>query len=275
LLAGTNLAFSPGMPAKTNLAKIRGLLVDLDGVLYVGDAALPGARDALQALRDRDIVCRFLTNTTTKTADEVVKKLAHLGFEIEPDEIVTPVVATKNFLESRKDGKPKLHLLVRESVLPEFDGFPHDDEAPDYVIVGDIGAKWSYALLNTAFRQLMNGAELIAMHKNKFFQADGGLALDIGAFVAGLEYVTARKAQIVGKPSPDFFNLALQSMNLPPDKVAMIGDDIESDIGGGQNAGLCGILVKTGKYRKDYVAESDVEPDAVIDSFADLPGLLP
>ncbi len=263
------------MSANPLLANIRGLLVDLDGVLYVGDGALPGARDALQAVRDRGIVCRFLTNTTTKTAAEVVEKLAGLGFEIEPDEIVTPVIATKNFLESRKGGKPKLHLLVRESILPEFDGFPHDDEAPDYVIVGDIGAKWSYALLNTAFRQLMNGTELITMHKNKFFQTDDGLALDIGAFVAGLEYVTGQEARIVGKPSPDFFNLTRQSMELPPEKIAMIGDDIESDVGGGQNAGLLGILVKTGKYREDYVAESTIEPDAVIDSFADLPGLLP
>ena len=270
-----NFAVKNSMPANTNLANIHGLLVDLDGVLYVGDAALPGARDALQAVRDRGIVCRFLTNTTTKTADEVVEKLAGLGFEIAPDEIITPVIATKNFLESHKGGKPKLHLLVRESILPAFDGFPHDDQAPDYVIVGDIGAKWSYTLLDTAFRQLMNGAELIAMHQNKFFQADGGLALDIGAFVAGLEYVTAHKARIMGKPSPDFFDLALQSMDLPSDKVAMIGDDIESDLGGGQNAGLLGILVKTGKYRKDYVAESDVVPDAVVDSFADLPGLLP
>ena len=90
-------------------------------------------------------------------------------------------------------------------------------------------------------------------------------------FVAGLEYVSGSKATIVGKPSTDFFDLALKSMDLPPGKVAMIGDDIDSDVGGGQNAGLLGILVKTGKYREDYVAESDVEPDAIIDSFADLP----
>ncbi|NBB78430.1 MAG: TIGR01458 family HAD-type hydrolase [Verrucomicrobia bacterium] len=262
------------MPAKTSLANICGLLIDLDEVLYTGKEALPGARDALHTIRQRGLVCRFLTNTTTKTASEVVAKLAGMGFEIKPEEIVTPVIATKNFLNSQSGGKPKLHLLIRESVLPDFEEFPQDDEAPDYVIVGDIGAQWSYPLLNKAFRQLMHGADLIAMHKNKFFQADGGLALDIGAFVAGLEYVTGRQATIIGKPSPDFFDLALQSMDLPAEKVAMIGDDIESDVGGGQNAGLTGILVQTGKYRADYVAESEVEPDAMVNSFADLPNRL-
>jgi len=253
---------------------IQGLLIDLDGVLYIGDEAVPGARETLETLRERGVARRFVTNTTTRTAAEVVEKLQNLGFDVEPEEVFSAVSATRIFLRNQGDGRPKVHLLVRETALPDFADFPRDDEAPDFVIVGDIGAAWSYALLNRAFRQLMNGAQLVAMHKNKFFEASNGLNLDIGAFVAGLEYVTGDEARIIGKPSREFFQLGLKSLGLPAEQVAMVGDDIDSDVGGGQAAGLTGVLVTTGKYRADYVAQSDVEPDAMIDSIADLPELL-
>lgn len=254
--------------------EIRGLLIDLDGVLYVGDRAIEGAREALEALEERGIERRFVTNTTTRTGAEVVEKLERLGFEVAPDEVFSAVSATLQFLRGREreDGtKPKVHLLVRDSVRGEFSDFPEDDELPDYVVVGDIGAAWSYPLMNRAFRQLSEGAELVAMHKNKFFETEEGLSLDIGAFVAGLEYVTGTEAKIIGKPTPEFFELGLASLGLEADEVAMIGDDIDSDVGGGQAAGLAGILVKTGKYREEYAEASEVEPDAVIDSIADLP----
>lgn len=95
--------------------------------------------------------------------------------------------------------------------------------------------------------------------------------MDIGAFVAGLEYVTGRQATVIGKPSGDFFQLAVRSLNLPPESVAMVGDDIETDVGGGQAAGLMGVLVRTGKYRPQAAAQSQVKPDAELDSIADLP----
>ena len=253
---------------------IRGLLIDLDGVLYVGGEAIPGAREALEALDDAGIARRFVTNTTTRTAAEVVEKLERLGFAVAAEEVFSPVTATRQLLEneSKKTGKlPGLHLVVRDSVKPEFADFPSENDRPDYVVVGDIGAAWSYPLLNRAFRHLMNGAELLAMHRNKFFQGADGLELDIGAFVAGLEFVTGHEARIIGKPSPDFFQLGVASLGLSPDEIAMIGDDIDSDVGGGQASGLAGILVRTGKYREAYVAESVVTPDAVLSSFADLP----
>lgn len=249
---------------------IKGLLIDLDGVLYVGGRAIPGAREALERIGEMGIARRFVTNTTTRTAGEVAAKLVDLGFPVSLEEIFSPVVATRRFLESRGE-TPSVHLLVRDSVLPEFEDFPKDEKEPDYVIVGDIGAAWSYPLMNTAFRQLMNGAGLIAMHRNKFFEAEDGLHLDIGAFVAGLEFVTGQSARIIGKPSPDFFDLGIQSLGLSPEQIAMVGDDVDSDVGGGQAAGLKGVLVRTGKYREAYVKESGVRPDAILDSLAELP----
>ena len=98
--------------------------------------------------------------------------------------------------------------------------------------------------------------------------------MDIGAFVAGLEYATGRTATVVGKPSQPFFEMALDELGLPKRQVIMIGDDIEMDVGGAQRAGIRGVLVKTGKYRDEVAARSAVVPDAVIESIAELPRLL-
>ena len=124
------------------------------------------------------------------------------------------------------------------------------------------------------FNELMNGAELIAMHMNKYWQTEQGLQMDIGAFVAGLEFVSGKQATIIGKPSREFFQLATSSLGFAPENVLIIGDDIENDVGGGQACGLTGVLVKTGKYREEVARESHITPDAVIDSIADIPVLL-
>jgi HAD superfamily hydrolase (TIGR01458 family) len=120
----------------------------------------------------------------------------------------------------------------------------------------------------------MDGAELIALQKNRFWMTPSGLSLDVGPFVTALEYAAATEAYVVGKPAPGFFDTTLATIPAEPWRSVMVGDDVESDIGGAQRAGLTGILVRTGKYRDDAVRASGVVPDAVIDSIADLPGLL-
>jgi len=123
-------------------------------------------------------------------------------------------------------------------------------------------------------RLLLDGALLIALEKDRVWMAEDGLSLSAGPFVAALEYATGREAHLVGKPSPDFFGLALQALGIPAGEVAMVGDDIRTDIGGARRAGMAGILVRTGKYRDDTARASGITPDAVIGSVADLPGLL-
>ena len=250
---------------------IKGLLIDLDGVLYVGDKAIAGALETLEECDRLGLPVRFVTNTTTRTAGEVVEKLQGLGFTVSPGEIFSAVSATVDALRREKDGNPTVELVVRESILPEFETFPRDDEKPDFVVVGDIGAAWSYPLMNRVFRQLMTGAELLSMHKNKFFQTHDGLSLDIGAFVEGLEFVTGKTARIIGKPSREFFEAGLRSLGLAAHEVAMVGDDIDSDVGGAQSAGLQGILVQTGKYRQEIANQSEIQPELVLSSIAELP----
>ncbi|MGF1452900.1 MAG: TIGR01458 family HAD-type hydrolase [Opitutales bacterium] len=250
----------------------RGILIDLDGVLYVGDEPITGAREALQMLKEQGLKRAFITNTTTKPAAEVHAKLARLGFAIGEAEVFSAVSATRAFLQQA--GVTRVRLVVRESVRPEFAGFEETEDRPEAVVIGDIGAAWDYPLLNSVFRDLMDGARFVAMHRNKFFQTADGLAMDIGAFVAGLEHVSGVSATVVGKPAKPFFQSALAHLGLTPEETLIVGDDVETDVGGAQRAGLTGLLVRTGKFRDATLASSEVAPDAVLDSFADLPAWL-
>jgi HAD superfamily hydrolase (TIGR01458 family) len=163
---------------------------------------------------------------------------------------------------------------MNEEVKGDFAALEEDDEHPDAVIVGDLGEDFAYPVLNRAFRHVMDGAELIALQRNRFWLRADGLSLDVGPFVAALEYATARDAYVVGKPAPGFFQEVLREAGAAAGDSAMVGDDIETDVGGALGAGLAGILVRTGKYRPDAAASSGVEPTATVDSIADVPELL-
>jgi HAD superfamily hydrolase (TIGR01458 family) len=165
-------------------------------------------------------------------------------------------------------------LLVRDDVKEDFADLEEVDEDVQAVVVGDLGEAFGYAVLNRAFGHVMDGAELIALQKNRYWLRPEGLALDVGPFVAALEYATRRDAFVVGKPSKDFFATILAGIPLDPEHAAMVGDDVETDVGGALDAGLAGILVRTGKYRDDALRDSGIAPTAVVDSIADVPALL-
>ena len=253
-------------------SNIKGLLLDINGVLYVGNRLLPGAVDLIKTLRDRDMPFRVVTNNTTESLVALHKNLNMMGLAIKQHEIISATYAAVLYL--RQMGQPKCFLLLDDEVLPDFQEFPVSETDADVVVVGDMGEGWNYRALNRAFYLVMRGAELIALHKGRYWQWEAGLQLDIGAFVAGLEYSTERTATVVGKPSSSFFKLALDDLGLPADAVAMVGDDIEADIAGAQSIGLKGILVKTGKYRDALTAKSGVTPDLTLESVAAIAPLL-
>jgi HAD superfamily hydrolase (TIGR01458 family) len=257
---------------KINEREIRGLLIDLDGVLYVGGKPVPGAMETVRQLEASGMPRCYLTNTTTKSTASLREKLTDMGFAVETKEILSAPEAAKVYLENK--GLPVCKLLVNDEVLGDFRDFEQSDTDAQAVIIGDIGNAWTYDLLNNVFRLVMNGAELVALHRNKFWQTEAGLQMDIGAFVVGLEFVTGKTATVMGKPSPEFFAAALSRIGLQPDDVAMIGDDIDTDIGAAQAQGIIGILVKTGKYREAYAQTSKVKPDLILDSIAELGGWL-
>jgi HAD superfamily hydrolase (TIGR01458 family) len=250
---------------------VRALLVDLDGVLYVEEEPVPGAAEAVAALRAMGLRLRFVTNTTSRPRAAIVERLGRLGFDVPADEVITPAALAVRHCHER--GRERVSLLVGDAVKADFAELEDRDHDVQAVIVGDLGRAFTYDVLNRAFRQVMDGAELIALQRNRFWRTPDGLSLDVGPFVAALEYATATDALVVGKPAKAFFDAALGEMDASPAEAAIVGDDVESDVGGGQRAGLSGILVRTGKYREDMVARSGVEPAATVDSIADLPAL--
>ncbi|MES2580397.1 MAG: TIGR01458 family HAD-type hydrolase [Pseudomonadota bacterium] len=254
------------------LSSIKGVLFDLDGVLYIGSHAVEGAIEAVGKIQASDIQCRFVTNTSTLSLASLQQKINALGFSIPANEIISAPQAT--YLYLKRQHNPVCRLLLAENVKRDFEEFNQPDKLVNYIVIGDIGDKWSYALLNQVFNDLMQGAKLIAIHKNRFWQTEHGLQMDIGGFIDALEYASGIKAMIIGKPSPDFFQIALDDMALKPSEVIIIGDDIDADVGGGQQVGLKGILVKTGKYRQSYAEASSIRPNLIINSIADLPIVL-
>jgi phospholysine phosphohistidine inorganic pyrophosphate phosphatase len=251
---------------------IAALLIDLDGVLYVEEEPVPGSVEALERLRDGGLALRFVTNTTAHSRDRTLAKLTRLGFSVADHELVTPAVLAVQHCHVR--GYGRVTLVMNEEVKRDFSELQEVASAADAVIVGDLGPGFGYDVLNHAFRQVMDGAELIALQKNRYWMRADGLSLDVGPFVAAIEFATGTEAYVVGKPARAFFAEVLSDLGATPAATAMIGDDIESDIGGALNAGLVAILVRTGKYRERQVRESGIEPTFVVDSITEVPTLL-
>jgi HAD superfamily hydrolase (TIGR01458 family) len=191
---------------------------------------------------------------------------------LQEGELVTPAALARRHCADA--GHRTVALIMNEDVKRDFTGLEESDEGVDAVIMGDLGQQFGFGILNHAFQLVMDGAELVALQKNRFWLTADGLSLDAGPFVAAIEYATGKEAYVVGKPSAGFFDTILADLGVEPAKVAMVGDDVETDIGGALDAGLAAVLVRTGKYREDFVRDSGIEATATIDSVAELPELL-
>lgn len=254
------------------LTGLRGLMLDLDGTVYEDNRLIPGAGETIAALRERGYRLRFVTNTTNKRRETIRDKLNGLGIESDASEIFTAPVAASLML--RRLPEARCWVVTRGDSIQEFEGLRLDQDRPDFVVLGDLMEGFTFELLNRVFRKLMGGAELIAMQKNRYWMTRGKLTLDMGPFVAALEFATGRSARVIGKPSRDFYRLALSHLGLPPHQAAMVGDDWESDIGGAQTVGLRTVLVQTGKYQPEDENNLDPQPDGVIDGLSRLPEIL-
>jgi HAD superfamily hydrolase (TIGR01458 family) len=259
-----------------------GLLIDIDGVLVVSWAPLPGAVDALSQLRRASIPLCFLTNTTSKTRAQMTVSLREAGFEVDDDEILTAAAATASYLTERHAGARCL-LLNSGDITDDLEGIdlitpaelvggPRSDARPvDVVVIGGAGVEFDYDSMNVAFRALMGGASLVAMLANTIWQTNAGLQLDAGAYVAALERASGRHATVIGKPSTAMFDAGVRYLGVEAAQVAMVGDDLDSDVRGAQAAGLTGVQVRTGKFRPEQLLGDGVAADVVLDSFADVP----
>ncbi|MGD8926554.1 MAG: TIGR01458 family HAD-type hydrolase [Thioalkalispiraceae bacterium] len=252
---------------------MQAILFDLDGVFYIGDQLIDGSLDALHWCNENHIPYLFITNTTSKPPQAIVKKLLALGIETGVSRILSPPVATVDWL--KQQGIQRISLYIGEqtrSMFSEFQLVNEPDEPSEAVIVGDMGEGWSFQVMNRAFRQLMQTPPpvMIALGMTRYWRAPDGLRLDAGAYVSALQYASGIEPVVLGKPAQAFFDAATQRLAVNPSEVLMIGDDIKGDIDGAQQAGIHGLLVRTGKFRPSDL-DSQIQPYAVIDSIADLP----
>ena len=270
---------------------VRGLLLDLDGVLVLAERPIDGAAAALAELDAGAIPYLIVTNTSLVSRVTLSKIGARMGLHTPPERFQTALSATAAYCASRFAGQPLFVLTTRDAVT-EFDGqgLVTPDEVDGgatvaAVVIGDAVEELTRDNLDRAFRLVRGGAALIGMHRNKWWVTPGGLVLDAGAYVAGLEYAADTRATIVGKPSLEFFSMAARRLaseiaardgGRPPGRsaLAMVGDDVWTDIGGARRAGLRTAFVRTGKhgdadleaaaggrrgYRPDAVAPSILE----------------
>jgi HAD superfamily hydrolase (TIGR01458 family) len=282
---------------RERLAGVRALLLDLDGVLVLKGAPLPGAVEALGALDSRRFPYLIGTNVSLKSRVTLARELTDSGLAISADRIVS-AVSTAAALARRRYGTSQLYVMASQDAVTEFAGLrllSHEEAAdPEAqvvaVVVGDAGDDFTPRNMQSAFRMVRNGARLVAMHKNRWWLTPAGVTLDSGAYVAALEFGTQKRSLVTGKPSRAFFDEAVRllgmgcgtgpSDRLFPGDVAMVGDDLWNDIRGAQKAGLRGIFVRSGKHGDAELARAASErarrlPDAVAPSIAEVVAALP
>ncbi|KAE8539718.1 TIGR01458 family HAD hydrolase [Cryptococcus gattii VGV] len=275
--------------------KLKALLIDLNGTLHIGSESTPSAVRSIERLRSARIPFIFCSNSTKESSASLLDKLREIGFDAKKEELMTSLSACRMLVEEKGLKHPL--LLMSPSAKEEFSVVqPSQSTNHDAVILGLHPDSLSYEHLNKAFRVLkgepLSSQEkssstgerrppLIAPHASMFMQDPGssslpaGLSLGIGPFVRALEEAANVKAEIVGKPTKGFFELALEKLrelsgeDFERSEVAVVGDDVDNDLGdGARELGLKRILVRTGKYRKDAEKKVEHPPDTVYDTFA-------
>jgi HAD superfamily hydrolase (TIGR01458 family) len=254
-----------------DITRIKALLIDLDGTISFKGKQIPRANETIGKLRDLDIDLRFITNTDSIPVEAIHRKLRSMRFDISLNELFSPNVAALKFFENHPGST--CYCLVSDKLMPNFLNLNWNYDSPDYVVIGDFEDKLSVKELNKVFNFIMKGAKILALNKGRFYHSPEGMKINTGSFVSLFEYATNQTSTILGKPSKHFLNLAISDMGLNPSEVAVVGDDFSTDILGAINTGAYGILVRTGEYNQSLLMDSEIIPDLIIDSIADLPNL--
>lgn len=252
------------------MTTIRGVLLDIDGVLHVSMRPIGGAIETLRWLEAHSYRTCFVTNTTTSSRATLVHQLQAIGLPIAGEQVMTAPVATAGYIRQNFAGK-RVWLLTKGDTARDFAAIDLVSDHADVVVIGGAEELLTYEAMNHAFRMLMDGASLLATHANLYWRTKDGLQLDSGAYIRALEVATGKQAIILGKPGRAFFEQALHSTGVTAAEAVMVGDDIENDIGGAQNAGMRALLVCTGKHNADSPLLKRIQPDAILPSIKDLP----
>jgi len=245
------------------LQSIKSLIIDLDGVLYRGDKPIESAREFIAFLQRGGIPFVLLTNNSTRTPGQYVKKLAGMGIAIEESAILTSAQATALYLEKIAPPGARVYAIGEDGLRAALgETYTLSRDGADFVVVG-MDTKLTYEKLKTATLLIRGGARFIGTNPDKTLPTEEGLIPGSGAILAALEAATGVAPFVVGKPEPAIFDLALARMKVGKEGAAVIGDRLETDILGGQRAGLITILVLSGATSQQDLGNSPVKPDFV------------
>ena len=233
------------------------VLVDFDGVVRLENKPSPDAGTFLEFLSENNIPSYIISNSTLKTGNGITQYLIDNNLSSD----IPAMTAADAALHYVKEHYKKVSVYCVDEIKQLFSSYI-DDENPEAIIIGDNGARWDFQMMNEIFNKVYNGADFVAMHKNKFWYPEGKLSLDAGAFINALEYASGKTATLIGKPSPIYFQSALNLLGFSiGSDFIMIGDDIDSDIVGAQQAGGKGILIYTGKTNYPLSDDAKIKPN--------------
>jgi len=250
---------------------IAGALIDLDGTLMeAGRGPMEGAAAFLDRLHRSELPYKICSNTSRRSRADVAAAMAAAGLRVRSGDIVLPASLARRTIAA--SGRVRVMLLVPGACREDFAGLDLVDSGGDWVVVGDLGRELTVDRLDAAFRALRDGASLLALHRNPFWNAgpERGWVLDAGAYAAALEFATGKTATVVGKPARAFYELALAELGAGAERTLMIGDNVANDLVGAAEAGCRTCLVRGTAFREDALAASPVRPDLIVDAVAQL-----
>jgi len=252
------------------LSRLKCFLLDMDGTLYLGPNPLPGAAAFVRFLQTSGRQYLFFTNNPTADASQYSAKLRGMGIEAGPEDILTSGEATARYLIAETAHR-KVFVLGTPSFEAELirAGIALDDKEPDAVVLA-FDKTLTYAKLERACLLLRAGIPYIATNPDKVCPTNYGCIPDCGSIAELLRAATGREPRFIGKPNPEMVRMAMRKLGATPERAAMVGDRLYTDMQMAYNAGITSILVLSGETTRDDLARAERKPDYVFESVDDL-----
>lgn len=258
-----------------NIREVELFLFDLDGTVYIGDNEIEGSFAAVNRLREMGKRICFFTNNSSRMHTDYIARLNNLGLRVYSDEIYTSGQVTCEYLLDNYRGK-KVYLLGNDRLRSEFEmyGIELVEDDPDLAVIG-FDTSLTYDKLYKFCRFVNDGLPFIATHPDNFCPAEGCPMPDVGAMLSAIKLTVGREPDLVmGKPHRTAGQRIALKYNLPPRKIAMVGDRLYTDIAFGKNCGFVSVLVLSGETTAEAVAKSKVKPDYILSAVREIPDML-